>query len=366
MIIYLSMMVISIVFAYLVTKTNKKSYKIVFGILASLPFFIVSAIRYDVGTDYSYRYIPDFNKIANGIDVKNLELGFKLIIRLCLIVSENYQLLFVITSGIITILIMSTIFEESKQICISVLIFFIGGFFFQSLNLIRQFIAMAIVFFSYRYLWDKKKYWMFIVGMICAYFIHSSSIIMIILLFLKRKTYMNPVVLLVGLSVIFALETSLMNIIAPFIENTRFGVYLVGRYAKGDISYIGIAINLLVYAFMYVLYRIKKKNNQIGEEDKLLINIQGLALVMMSMSSVHILFARIAYFFTIFQIISIPYFIETTKVKEIHLGEKWTKNSIYLLVILCLMVNFSYTNILNNDNEPLPYRTIFNKEKEFK
>ena len=82
------------------------------------------------------------------------------------------------------------------------------------------------------------------------------------------------------------------------------------------------------------------------------------------MSSVHVLFSRIAYYLCIFQILSIPYFIETTKLKEVHLGERKTKKVIYLLVIIFFLSITFYTNVKNNDNEPLPYRFIFDKERE--
>ena len=104
-------------------------------------------------------------------------------------------------------------------------------------------------------------------------------------------------------------------------------------------------------------------NNQIiNNNDYLFLNIQALAVTFTCMSIAHMLFSRIAYYFIIFQIISIPYFVETTELKEINLGRNWTKRILYMLIIICFTLSFSYTNILNNDNGPLPYKTIFNKE----
>ena len=366
MIIYILMTLISLLFVYLSTKAKNKKIKILFEIFASIPFFIISAIRYKVGTDYTFRYVGDFQNISKGIDVENLELGFKLIIKLCLIFSQNSQWLFVFTSAMITFFIMMTIFSESRNTIMSVLIFFIGGFFFQSLNMVRQFLAMAIIFFSYKYLFENKKIKYFLMAIFVAFFIHSSSIVMLILLLIKDKLVLKPIIIVPIIIIISFFGQSIMEIITPIIDNTRYDVYLIGLYAKGEKSMLYNMVNLIIYFYMYIFYKIKLKNQKIEKRDILYINIQGLALIFTFMSSVHMLFARIANYFMVFQIISIPYFVETTQIKEIHLDTKWTKRVLYMIIIVFFIGLTTYTNIIHNDNEPIPYKTIFNKEREFK
>ena len=226
---------------------------------------------------------------------------------------------------------------------------------------------MTIVLFGYNYLFEKKKTVLFIVCLLIAFFIHSSSIIIVALLFLKSKYILKPFIIIPLIGIIFIFHNEIINLMSIFIENTRYSVYLVGLFAKGEASYLNIIINLVIYIYMHICYKIKKKNKQtINNNDYLFLNIQALAVTFMCMSIAHMLFSRIAYYFIIFQIISIPYFVETTEFKEINLGRNWTKRILYMLIIICFILSFSYTNILNNDNEPLPYKTIFNKEREFK
>ena len=59
MIVYISMFIISIFLTIVSQKSKNRISKIIFQILAVLPFIIVSAIRYDVGTDYFVRYVPN-------------------------------------------------------------------------------------------------------------------------------------------------------------------------------------------------------------------------------------------------------------------------------------------------------------------
>lgn len=373
MIVYIIMIMISLFFTYLSVKTEDKLQKIVYIVLTMIPFIVVSGFRYDVGTDYLYRYVPDFNSIANGIDVENLEKGFKLIIKLCLLFSNNSQLLFIITSILITVFMIAGINKNSKNILISVLIFGIGGFFFQSLNLVRQFLAMSIVFFAYQYLLKKHETKWYILAVIIAFFIHNSSIIMAVLILCRKKLIFNPWAILVIISIIFVFKNTILQVLTPFIENTRFDVYLIGKYAKGYTSVLYNLVNFAIYSFMIIFYKTKMKNqmeelcliDDICSEDKLLINIQALALIFTVMSSMHMLFARISYYFSIFQILSIPYFIETTRIKEVHLGEKGMKKILYGLVILFFLSLTFYTNVVHNNNEPLPYISVFDKERKF-
>ena len=372
MIVYIIMIIISLFFAYLSIKMENKLQKIICIILTMMPFIIVSGFRYDVGTDFFYRYVSDFKSIANGAAIENLEIGFKIIIKLCLLFSNDSQWLFMITSIMITVLIIGGINKNSKNILISILIFGIGGFFFQSLNLVRQFLAMAIVFFAYQYLLKVGKVKWYILAVTIAFFVHNSSIIMIILVFCRKRLIFNSWITFLILAVVSIFGNTILELLTPFIETTRFDVYLVGKYAKGYTSTLYNLVNLMIYAFIVILYRVKtkKQTNEMSVkdekcmEDKLFINIQALALIFTVMSSMHMLFSRISYYFTIFQILSIPYFIETTKIKEICLGEKGMKQILYGLVILFFLSLTFYTNVLHNDNEPLPYISVFDKERK--
>ncbi len=85
------MIIISLVFAILANKTKSKIRKIIYYIGICIPFIIVSGIRYDVGTDYMFRYVPNYISISEGkkcnkprayifIDYKDMSNFFK---RLC-------------------------------------------------------------------------------------------------------------------------------------------------------------------------------------------------------------------------------------------------------------------------------------------
>ena len=348
-------------------KDNKK-LRILFLILAMIPFCTISAIRYKVGTDYAYRYLGDFNKMAEGKNVENFEWGFKLLIKLCLVFTKDPQSLFIVTSLIINILIIYIIVKYSENPYLSIAIYLFGGFFFLSLNGVRQFMAMALILFGYRYLFNKKTMPIFVLFLIMAVLLHSSAIVMIILLGMFQKKLFKPKIV-IPISIAFLIFGRYMfNILGLVLQNTRFNVYLVGHYAKPEISWLFVVQNLFIYIFYYLMIKNSKKDTH---EENLLFNVQALALIITSMESIHMLFNRIAFYFTVFQILSVPYFMKKLEkievpdkviLKKINLKKILTKRNIYIFIICCYVLLFIYTNVLHNDNEVIPYRTVFNKK----
>ena len=90
MIVYIMAFAISIILIWLSEhKIKSQKYKKLFLVLAVLPLFIISAIRYNVGQDYIKRYTNDYRALASGKDVTNLEIGFKIIDYICLIFTKE-------------------------------------------------------------------------------------------------------------------------------------------------------------------------------------------------------------------------------------------------------------------------------------
>ena len=185
------MLIISVVFCYLSEKVENKKAKIFLQILSALPFFIVSAIRYDVGTDYLTRYAGEHQKMLIGKPITNLEIGYRILLKICVLISESPNLLFAITSAIIICSIFFIIFKSSKNKALSIFIFFAGCFFFQSLNIMRQYIAVCMVIIFYQLLVDKKYKYM-IIPMSIAVLMHTTSIVAIIAIGLTKKVIAKP------------------------------------------------------------------------------------------------------------------------------------------------------------------------------
>lgn len=376
--VYIIGFLISLLFIWLSqNKAKTKKTKIILMMLAVLPFLMISVLRYDVGTDYIKRYTNDYIDMAHGKNITNLEIGFKLIDYLCLIFTKEPYLLFAVTSLIILAIFSISIYKESKSVLLSTTIFFLAGYFFGSLNLVRQYIAIGFLLIAYQFLLEenkKKSYIGFILCTILAFFMHSSSIVGFVLLFLGKKVFVNIKWILPVSIILLILNENIMQVLGLVIEKTRFGVYLSGKLARGEVSILNILENLMIYLWMYAIYYLKQKNKEeIKKEGILFLNIQGIALLTTVAGACHMLFSRIALYFVVFQILSVPYYISIMPFKQIKemIQNKWKKEikeqTIKQITIVVLIIGFismfTYTNILNNDNGVLPYKTIFSANK---
>lgn len=357
MVIYIAGFVLTLILSYISikNKSNKKIY-ILFAVLSAIPLFLISALRYGVGTDYFYRYVPDFVHLSKGNDVSNLELGFKLFEKFLMIFSKSYNILFITTSALIIFPIFYLIYKKSKYPVVSILLFIIGAFYFESLNLIRQYLAMTIILCSYPLLVDKKVFkWLLCV--LLALSVHMSSIVCLVMILAVQKKFYSPIVTsIVSVTTLLLgpLIKKLMYIVVSF---TPYSNYLDTIYSKTNIMESIIVLNIFVYVIMYILYKKKMESNDISKEDTFFMNVQTLAVVMCVLSIQFSIMYRLVGFFMIFQIISIPKFL--------NLKNKFDKR-IFLMLLLVLSINFYHLYIKNNVNEVFPYRFFFDKKTYYR
>lgn len=371
MIIYLATLLITLILVYASTKVENKKIGILLKVLAILPFIIISGIRYNVGTDYLYRYVPNYNTFASGGTVNSLEPMFKVLIYFCLIFTKDSAMLFIVTSIIIITLVMLNIFKNSKNMILSILIFFCGSFFFESLNLVRQFISMAIIFVSYKLLINNKNKAWWIISILIATLFHSMSIVFLIAIFLDKEI-INTKFLIIAIICIIFLGCFIPNIIDTVIGNTFLkNIDNINKYVKyfktgGDLPLSNIIVELGIYIYINLMYRnAKHEKKEITKETIFFVNMQTMALLCTVMNIHYKLFFRITLLFSFFQILSIPYFYEINKKEEFKINNKQIKNGCIILTILVISLMSSrmiFSNVIKGADEVLPYKTILSRD----
>lgn len=346
--IYIQMFLIAMLIAIVLRKRKALA---VFG--AALPFFVIAALRYDVGTDYMYRYVPDYLRLYYGGRVGNLELGFKLLVKFCIFFfRKNFQVLFIITSFVIIAGIFYSIYRNSKNYIFSIALFFVAGYYFQSLNIVRQFMAMAILLAGYRLIIDKK-YVKWVVVCLVASMIHTTAIIGVGLIVLNEMKEIS-IYKIVGFSFLAVVGNRFFRIIlVKILSFTRFAVYVNSLYDVSKISITLILQNIIIYMYMYYSFKIRT-DKKYYEEDKFLLNIQAATLLLVVLGSIISLFDRMVLYFQIFQLISIPNFISASKKKE---------NAVVITFLSFTVYGFLFWRnfLVENQNEILPYITFFNR-----
>ncbi len=351
MIVYLIMLVISLFFASCAGRIRdvqecRNSYR-VFAVLSFLPFFIVSAIRYRVGTDWMI-YDEYFFAINSGENSFKEPL-FNLLNKLIYTLSKDSQWLFVISALLGLVFVFLAVYKQSKYIPFSILLFFLSTFYFNSLNQIRQGIAMCIFLYAYQYA-RQEKWKKYFIWIIIATGFHISSLVYLAVYFLykwKADLKKHIIAFVVTLVCMPVLKVLLVKIISL----TSYGWYFDSSYASNDFLLAGFLISFLILVLheYYLLVG--------GEDDKsysCMVNMQLLCVISLLCTGFIPQVSRIASAFEIISIISLPKMV-------LREQERNRRIVVYILITLLLLVKLLYNVYICGFYDVIPYQTIFSK-----
>lgn len=323
---------------------------IVFFLLSVFPLFFIAAVRYDVGTDYFYTYVPNFYKILCG-EKPYSEIGFNYFNKLIQLFTRNSQWLFVITGFIFSFFLIRTIIKYSPNATVSVISVFCSCLYFWSLNNVRQAIAVVLILAAFPHL-IKKHFIRYFIYVCFAFIFHLSSLIMIIPYFLVNIKILRDKILYFTLIAIVLLPF-LCGELEQIASYTKYSYYFTSNYFNtGDAVTSEIIINsvLLVIAFL-CLY----KRRNYSKFAYVLLFMQILTFFSIASSlflGIPELCTRLMMFFQIYQVLLIPYCFEKAILKD---ENKKLFILIYTSVLGCYVTN----NIMRGSHEVIPYKTIF-------
>lgn len=241
-------------------KHPHKPYNIKVYVLISCILFVFIRTFIDIKSvpdlefySFGYRQIADiaFFEVPSAAiyDVKIPEIGFRYLMKVCSIICTSFTFFLFIYGLLWTLGYVKVIKRYSAYVILSVLFVTIESF-NQSLFVIRQHLAMLIVFFSYQYIIEKKLY-KYLLMMLLAYSLHQTAVIAVPLYFLyqiKGRKKLLLSMLAVG-SVAFVMFSLIMS---------KFGgEMLVGysSYIDSDVQTnatgaILVGFELLAYVFI--------------------------------------------------------------------------------------------------------------------
>ena len=170
-------------FSKIVTNNKKSiSYVIFILILATL----VAGLRnISVGADTS-SYVDSYFKpiFSYGfLHDKSTEFILDVIAWFASLFSHKYTVFLFLVSLITISLFLKFIFDNSNNVFLSVVIF-LGMFYVQSLNLMREWLAIGFGLNAYT-MFSRKKYISSLLFLLLAFFTHSSSLCLVVIPFLR-------------------------------------------------------------------------------------------------------------------------------------------------------------------------------------
>ena len=188
MIVYILVIFVAILFSNVKSKdlnTGKlNKYKFMY-FCSFVILFVFSAIRYDVGFDYSYTYTKFYNQLVLGYNVTHFEPLFLLLNKFVYCVFDNVDFVFIISSFITVGLMFKTIKKQSSIIPLSVFLLIGSRFYFYSFTQVRQYIAIAIFIYSLQFI-IEGKFFKYIIHILIASMFHKLALAYIPLYFVRN------------------------------------------------------------------------------------------------------------------------------------------------------------------------------------
>lgn len=329
---------------------NKTILTAIFSIL-----FICSALRYGIGNDYM-QYIQTAHEAYVGGYVVT-EFGFNWLVRIVYTLCgfECYELVFAIFAAVTIGVFLKAMYEQSANFAFSFFLFMMLGFYFQTFNTVRYYLALAITLYSVKYIIDEnKKDWIkFIFLILVAAAFHKSVLLVIPVYFIATYKWKNwQIILGLILSSICYLGRNIVLKIAlvlyPSYKNT---IYLEGGISKSSL------IRLSAIMFIYLFFIWNKGKNIINAPYYRKITFYGQLNILAFAVGVFFSFlpvvTRIIYYFSVTQILMLPMIIENLEDEKI---KKIVKN---IAIVACILYFILFLLQAHKDGVGLlPYSSI--------
>jgi len=339
-------------------KNNEKKYvinmKLVFWYISEFILIIVAAIRYDVGQDYMYTYVPLFNGILYGNINENVEIGFLLINKIVQLFTSDYVGIFIVCSVIFFHYIYKAIREQSVMPTLSIFLLIGTTYYFVFLNTMRQMLVVAIFLYAIKFIKERKLF-KYLIYMLIATTIHTSAIVLLPLYWLYGIK-LRPMKVCIIATILIAIKPILSNLILKVIEMTKYTYYIDSRFDTNEIGYVVLAINacVLIFSMIYLKKYDKNKDESIQKEYSFYCLLQLISTIIAWYDNAIPLLNRIRWGTGISIIILIPLIIQQEKNKQ--------QRMLYtFIIVLAYSVYALYTIGINNANSVLPYMTIFQR-----
>ena len=316
------------------------------GLLGFLSMFRSVHVGNDTGV-----YVNLFYKILGSPDLSmytwRYEIGYLYLNKLLSFISDNHQILFIVTSLYIYFVIGWFIYKHSNMVWLSVFLFFTLGYFDLSMSGIRQMLAIVTILISYQFIVEDKPV-KFIIATIIASLFHNTAIIFLTAYPLSRYKLNKRLVLMViviFLIIFIAFEPVLKLIFNVF---PRYSYYLDSTYIDNKVR-LGVIAELLILIVTLIACENFNKNpvsnNRIGETIKIK-NISSkkdekeiqsvfllIACSIMFLALRANIFNRIAKYFNFFLILYLPNSI--SKISD--------KNLKVFIIICVIFLFFTYS-----------------------
>lgn len=252
--IYILIILGTTLFVYKADLENKRYFLVIAYLIMTIP----SMIRYCVGIDYEpylrlYEQIVKVGSIEKALKLHIVEYSFMYLSFISNILFGSGLLVFAFYSAFTQLFMLAGIWYFRKNVSPALIVFlYLCGYYWRTYNIFRQALAVALVFFAYRYIRERKlvKY---IICVAIAGCFHTTAFLAIVVYFyfnlqfeksLKIFNYILPAFLI-------ALLDPIMDYVYSLQIFSNYGNY----YQRVNLSpfTLGTMLELLVLLFYFIV-----------------------------------------------------------------------------------------------------------------
>ncbi len=263
----------------------------------------VSACRIAVGNDY-WVYRENFKLIAQGRKVSS-EIGFNYIVKWIqeLFGYDKYLPVFAFFSLLTVFFFVKALHDQGSRFAFSVFLLMTGGYYFNSLNSVRYYFALAIALFSMKYVL-RGEYGKFILLILAGAMFHKSILLVVPVYLvarllaaakLKRRHYILGTLFIGTLIFGQGFYRQLIFYFYPYYENSVFD--------NGKLSYVNILKCVCVLLLGLICYR-KSLQSDLQNRFYFFLNLFGLTVYCCGSFIPEV--SRVGYYMIISQVFLIP------------------------------------------------------------
>lgn len=374
MIIYLIVFLISILLIHFaeICKVRKEIKFFLILISLLLPSLLAGLRSYEIGSDttgyglYWFNQAIRFNdwisfvKYAKGYSI---DYGYASLLFIASRIGQDAHIFFFILS----FLELSGLYVIVKRNCprevisFSFFVYFLL-YFNDSLNNMRQFPAVLIVLYSYRFIKEKKLI-SFLLSVILATFFHITAFFALLLYpvaWMARNRFSKLNLLLITAIVLIACFSfeQIFNIINQFgINLDRYEHYIYNAESGGKF------IRLFLFGSIWIIFLFNKKKYEkyISNEADIFLFYSTISVAFTSLMFLGITnyIIRLSYYFDFFVLIYLPSIIKFDKMKMTRDG-KIKGGTSFIIVVALLLFYWFITYVIRNGAQTVPYKFYWN------
>jgi len=329
------------------TKTKYLNFSLFFTFLI---LFVFRAFRsLDVGGDlinYNNLFHYIGSKAWGDIFYPGYEIGWLALNKLFFVVYPNFQIILVFVSFIFTISLLYFIYKNSSYPWLSIFLYISLNFLGATFNNERQAVAIALLFFSFKYLKDRKLV-KFVFLVVFASLFHQSSLIFLVLYFLYNikislRYWISIITIVIS---VFIFRIPLLEFSLRFFYTDKY-LGITGYTGEGYLYFLFLVTILMLTVIMDKLGKFSDPNK------KIFVHMLVIATIIQIFAFEIGFIYRATSIFSVSMIILIP---EGIKI----FSDQYSKIT-YISIIVIFFSLLYLSNLSNDTLGILPYTFFWN------